>query len=251
MTIAPTRRRQLAAAVVALGALGAISPAAAGAQQQQQSSSTPLAAPALVTSNVASSSVAPPAAAAVAGSSAADGAAPAGALRPGDVVRVRIWREPDLSGDFPVDERGVAVFPRLGPVDVTRLSPDSLQRQLVTGYQVYLRNPSIEVVPLRRVMVGGAVYHPGVFTVDPSTTVADAIALAGGVTPQGRPNRVRVMRGADLVTTQLGVRTRIGDSAVRSGDQIFVPERSWLVRNGSLVLGSVTTLLAVVSFMRR
>jgi polysaccharide export outer membrane protein len=228
-------RRRLA--VVALGAF-ATAPLAVGAQQSPPPPSSSTAQLATAATQIAPTSddVA---------------AAPATALRPGDVVRVRIWREPDLSGEYPVDERGVAVFPRLGPVDVSHVTPDSLQRQLVTAYQVYLRNPSIEVVPLRRVMVGGAVVKPGVFTVDPATTVADVIALAGGVTPQGRPDRVRVMRGTERVTTQLGVRTRIGDSAVRSGDQIFVPERSWLVRNGSLVLGSVTTLLAVVSFMSR
>ena len=224
-------RRRLA--VVALGAF-AVAPLAVGAQQSSPPSTAQLA---------AATQIAP--------TSDDVASAPATALRPGDVVRVRIWREPDLSGEYPVDERGMAVFPRLGPVDVSHVTPDSLQRQLVTAYQVYLRNPSIEVVPLRRVMVGGAVVKPGVFTVDPATTVADVIALAGGVTPQGRPDRVRVMRGDERVTTRLGVRTRIGDSAVRSGDQIFVPERSWLVRNGSLVLGSVTTLLAVVSFMRR
>lgn len=238
MPIAPNRRRlALAAAAFVLGALPLASSPASAQQQSPPSLATPV-----VAANVA---VAPP-------NESVGGAAPGGtALRPGDVVRVRIWREPDLSGDYPVDERGMAVFPRLGPVDVTRLTTDSLQRQLVSGYQVYLRNPSIEVVPLRRVMVGGAVVKPGVFTVDPTTTVADVIALAGGVTPQGRPDRVRVMRGSERVTTQLGVRTRLGDSPVRSGDQIFVPERSWIVRNGSLVLGSVTTLLAVVSFMSR
>ena len=32
-------------------------------------------------------------------------------LRPGDVIRLDIWREPDLSGEFLVDEAGVVVFP--------------------------------------------------------------------------------------------------------------------------------------------
>lgn len=244
MTIALRRRL----VVVALGALAVAPLGAAGAQQQQSSASSASLTPSLAPATVAT--VASPATVTT-GDAAAAAAAPATALHPGDVVRVRIWREPDLSGEYPVDERGMAVFPRLGPVDVSHVTPDSLQRQLVAAYQEYLRNPSIEVVPLRRVMVGGQVMRPGVFTVDPTTTVADVIALAGGATPQGRPDRVRVMRGTERVTTQLGVRTRIGDSPVRSGDQIFVPERSWVVRNGSLLLGSVTTLLAVVSFMRR
>ena len=180
-------RRRLA--VVALGAFAAAAPLAVGAQQSSSSSST--AQLAAVTAPVAPET-----------RDGADATVPATALRPGDVVRVRIWREPDLSGEYPVDERGMAVFPRLGPVDVSHVTPDSLQRQLVTAYQVYLRNPSIEVVPLRRVMVGGAVVKPGVFTVDPATTVADVIALAGGVTPQGRPDRVRVMRGTEILRTE-------------------------------------------------
>src|SRR6476469_7553495 len=37
-------------------------------------------------------------------------------LQPGDLVRRKSWREPDLSGDYRVDENGVAVFPKIGPL---------------------------------------------------------------------------------------------------------------------------------------
>src|SRR3954453_9237629 len=70
-------------------------------------------------------------------------------LRPGDLVRLRIWREPDLSGEFPVDEGGNLVLPKIGPVPVGATSPDSLKQRILTSYRSYLRNPSIEVVPLR------------------------------------------------------------------------------------------------------
>src|SRR6266704_165227 len=40
-------------------------------------------------------------------------------IRPGDVVRLRIWREPDLSGEFTVDETGTVVLPKLGAVTIT------------------------------------------------------------------------------------------------------------------------------------
>lgn len=63
-------------------------------------------------------------------------------LRPGDVLHLRIWREPDL----PVDESGHVVLPRLGPVSVMAMSRDSLRRSLLTAYQTYLKNPSIEVI---------------------------------------------------------------------------------------------------------
>src|SRR5271163_4739261 len=59
---------------------------------------------------------------------ATDTSASAGSavLLPGDVVRLRIWREPDLSGDFPVDEHGTAVFPKIGPTPVAQVTTDSL-----------------------------------------------------------------------------------------------------------------------------
>src|SRR5215216_201072 len=62
-------------------------------------------------------------------------------LRPGDVVRLRIWREPDLSGDFSVDESGQVVLPRLGSLSVMGISRDSLRRALVSAYATYLKNP--------------------------------------------------------------------------------------------------------------
>jgi protein involved in polysaccharide export with SLBB domain len=86
-----------------------------------------------------------------------------GALRPGDVVRLRIWREPDLSGDFRVDEQGTVVFPKIGQKQVLGLQPDTLRSQLVRSYSVYLRNPAIEVTLLRRITILGGVRNPGLY----------------------------------------------------------------------------------------
>jgi protein involved in polysaccharide export with SLBB domain len=52
-------------------------------------------------------------------------------LLPGDVVRLTIWREPGMSGDFQVDEAGVVVFPRLGERSVLDHTPESLQALLI------------------------------------------------------------------------------------------------------------------------
>jgi polysaccharide export outer membrane protein len=167
-------------------------------------------------------------------------------LRPGDVIRLRIWREPDLSGDFPIDETGVVVFPKIGPQQVTADGPESLKSKLVSAYRVYLRNPSIDVTLLRRVTILGAVRTPGLFPLDPTTTVADALALAGGAMPQGNPDKIAVIRDGQQVTTKLSQQTRIADSPIRSGDQIYVPERSWMSRNTGLV---ATGLSAGVSLI--
>src|SRR4029077_5334979 len=103
----------------------------------------------------------------------------AGVLRPGDLIRLRIWREPDLSGEFQVDENGIATFPKIGPFNVLDESPESLKAKLLSGYAVYLRNPSVEVTMLRRINVFGAVQKPGLYPVDPTMTIADAVAAAG------------------------------------------------------------------------
>jgi polysaccharide export outer membrane protein len=81
--------------------------------------------------------------------------------QPGDVVRLKIWREPDMSGDYTVDASGIATFPRLGALQVSRMGADSLQRLLVAEYARFLRNPSVEVILMRRVRVVGAVRTPG------------------------------------------------------------------------------------------
>jgi protein involved in polysaccharide export with SLBB domain len=168
------------------------------------------------------------------------------ALRPGDAIRLRIWREPDLSGDFPVNESGVVVLPKLGPRRVVAEHPDSLKVWVVRSYANFLKNPSIEVFLVRRIQVLGAVKNPGLYPVEPTMTVADAIALAGGTTPQGRSDKVELRRQGETVPGKLAGRLLIGESPIRSGDQIYVPERSWVSRNPGIVvgvLGLVTTLV--------
>ncbi len=159
---------------------------------------------------------------------------------PGDVVRLRIWREPDMSGDYPVDAQGIATFPRLGTVRVTNFGADSLQRLLVTEYAKYLKNPSVEVVLLRRVRVVGAVRSPGVYTVDQTMRVRDVLALAGGPSAEGRTDRARLDRNGTSKEIDLSSTPRADEGALRSGDQVFVPQRGWFARNTPLVAAVVS-----------
>ena len=166
-------------------------------------------------------------------------------LRPGDRVRLKVWREPDLSGDFTVDEDGIVVFPKIGRVDVEQMSTDSLKTLLLTRYAESLRSPSVEVTVLRRVNVLGSVRNPGLYYVDPTTTVADALALAGGVNPDGRQNAFELLRGGKRIEGDLSPDSRLADSPLQPGDQLRVPERSWLSRNVGFV-GAALTSVAIV-----
>lgn len=168
------------------------------------------------------------------------------AIQPGDVVRLRIWREPDLSGDFYVDQDGRVVLPKLGPRDVAGQTHETLRSDLVEEYGKYLRNPSIEVIVLRRLRVLGAVREPGLYEVDPTMTVADAVGLAGGVTPVGKLDDVQLIREGERIRTDLSRLTRLEDSLIQSGDELFVPEKSWFARNPAIVASTATTLLTLV-----
>ena len=161
-------------------------------------------------------------------------------VRVGDLIRLRIWREEDLSGEFQVNAQGLAVFPRLGEYRVAGETSQSLANRLIEDYRRYLRNPSIEVTVLRRVNVLGAVAKPGVYQLDPTVTIADALALAGGVTPIGSQDDIRIIRDGQEITASISDRVAIGDSPIQSGDQIFVPERSMFKRNTALY----TTLIS-------
>ncbi|MFW6202477.1 MAG: polysaccharide biosynthesis/export family protein, partial [Gemmatimonadota bacterium] len=84
-------------------------------------------------------------------------------LRPGDVIQLEIWREPDLSGRFAVDERGEAILPKIGVTAATDVPTTELERRIRDGFAEYLRNPSITITFLRRITVSGAVRAPGIY----------------------------------------------------------------------------------------
>jgi len=170
-------------------------------------------------------------------------------LYPGDIVRLRIYREPDLSGDYEVNAEGMAVFPKIGSVHVNQITTDSLQRLLVTTYAQYLRDPAIEVTPLRRVTVLGAVKNPGVYPVDPTMSIADAVALAGGPSADGNQKKVQLIRGGKKENVTITAHQQIAQTPIRSGDELYVPERSWIARNGYIVgaaIGAATIITTTI-----
>lgn len=174
------------------------------------------------------------------------------AAQPGDVVRLRIWREPDMSGDFTVDDAGTVTFPRLGRMQVASMAADSMKNLLITEYARYLRNPSVEVTLLRRVRVTGAVRTPGLYTADQTMRVRDVLALAGGATTDGHMDQVRLDRNGQSIRLDLRGSPRDNDMALRSGDQLYVPQRNWFARNTPMVaaLLSVTGGLVVALAVR-
>jgi polysaccharide export outer membrane protein len=177
---------------------------------------------------------------------ATDLAAPRTAqILPGDRISVRIWREPDWSGDFNVDDLGVVVLPRIGPVQVDRRSVGEVREMLTDRYKEYLRTPAIEVTVLRRIGVHGEVKAPTLYWVDLTMTLRDAIALAGGLTPAGDENKILVERR--------GQRIRFGEAetaatlaaGLESGDQIVVERRNWFDLNTPFVISTIVSVSSI------
>lgn len=167
-------------------------------------------------------------------------------LRPGDLIRLRVWREPDLSGEFPVNEVGVAVLPKVGPLDVASAPAEAVKELIAQKIGAFLNHSSVDVAFLRRVQVVGAVQKPGLYHVDPTMTIGDALALAGGVLPSGRPDKVEIIREGQRLPGSVSGRIMISHSPIRSGDQLYVPERSWFTRNTGTILAGLSTVTALL-----
>ncbi|MFC1531494.1 polysaccharide biosynthesis/export family protein, partial [Gemmatimonadota bacterium] len=144
------------------------------------------------------------------------------------------------------DDRGVVTLPLLGEREVSGLDPSELREALLSDYKEYLQNPSIEVTILRRINILGEVRSPGLYPVDATISLADALALAGGVTPMADPNKIQLVRDNEVIAEGVDQAAVIGASDIRSGDQIVVGQKGWLARNSAVVLGSLVAATAII-----
>jgi polysaccharide export outer membrane protein len=147
-----------------------------------------------------------------------------GVLSLGDVVRITVWQRPDLSGEFAVVGDGSLAHPlyREGPkvAGVALSVVDTRVRSFLT---TFLARPQFIVEPLLRVNVTGEVREPKLYTLAPETSIAQAVAQAGGVTERGRRDRVRLVRqGRESIVDLTRGGTGLAQSPIRSGDEIAV-----------------------------
>jgi protein involved in polysaccharide export with SLBB domain len=177
-------------------------------------------------------------------------------LRPGDIVRLRIWREPDLSGDFPVDEMGRVNLPLVGTYPVANETRESLHQKLVSAYRTSVQNLSMDVIFLRRIPVVGAVRTPGLYPIEPTMTVADALALAGGSTLDADQTSITLMRGGRVQEKDINPARSVSELLTLPGDQLYVPPSSgFFTRNpwvaGTIIQAIVTIGVAIVTISHR
>ena len=170
-------------------------------------------------------------------------------LKPGDIIRVRAVGDPEIPGEFTIDENGIATLPKMGSRDAIHTPAEQLKKQLLADYAVFLRYPP-EIVFLRRIMVWGAVLKPGLYPVDPTMTLSNVLVLAGGAAPDGKPDKIKLIRNNRVVTADLAPDASVAQAQLRSGDQIFVPQRAWLARNTGIAFGLFSVVVTLYSLVR-
>jgi polysaccharide export outer membrane protein len=182
-------------------------------------------------------------------------------LTPGDSVRIEVWRKPEFSGDFVVAPDGSITHPLFRSVRVAGMPFAKAEANLRTFLGQYEENPQFVMEPLIRVAVSGEVIRPLVFAGRPETSISEAVARAGGTTPNAARNRVRVLRlepngqQQQLVLDLADPGSTQGTLPVRSGDQIIVDRSRSFVR-GILVpaigiIGSIASLGLLIDRVNR
>jgi polysaccharide export outer membrane protein len=162
--------------------------------------------------------------------------APLGELGPGDKIKLRVYDEENLSGDFTVSEKGSINYPLVGRVQVEGLTCAELEsrigRKLKNGY---LKKPSVSCTVVeyisKRIYVLGEVQAPGSFPYKANLTVVEAMSLAGGMTESARANASTLTRTVDgekiKVTVPLGdiIRGRRENLQLKPGDILYIPQK--------------------------
>jgi polysaccharide biosynthesis/export protein len=119
-------------------------------------------------------------------------------IGPQDVLRIDVWKEPDISRVIPVRPDGKISVPLLNDVQASGLTAMELAASLRESLSKYLTSPQVTVtvneINSRRVYITGEVIHPGTFPLLPNMTVLQALSGAGGFTQFAKLKNIYVLR---------------------------------------------------------
>lgn len=151
-----------------------------------------------------------------------------------DTLQVTVWKEPTLSGTFPVRPDGMISLVLVGDLPAAGRTPMHLGDEITQKLKKYVQEPSVSVVVLavnsQRIYLMGEVGHVGPITLAAGMTPLQAIAAAGGLSPFANSKKIYILR------SEAGKQQRIpfnykqalkGDNAqgvkLQPGDTIVVP----------------------------
>ena len=121
-------------------------------------------------------------------------------LGPGDALRVIVYGEEPLTGEFRVNDQGAIALPLAGAIRAAGKTPRELEETIASSLRgrAVLRKPSVsvEVASYRPIYVLGEVNKPGQYPYQPGMTVVTAAAVAGGFTYRAVEDYASVIRNA-------------------------------------------------------
>ena len=172
-----------------------------------------------------------------------------GDLHPGDGVVLDVRGEPLLSDTFVVDGASQVVLPDVGAIPLRGVLFSELESHMRSQLGQYVREPVVRAQPMVRVLVGGAVAHPGFYLVPADALISQTLMAAGGVTPDAEMKKLKAMRAGYSVLEgpemqkALAQGLTLDGANLRTGDELFVPSN----RNGSSRYERVSTMATLLT----
>jgi polysaccharide biosynthesis/export protein len=115
-----------------------------------------------------------------------------------DVLAINVWKEPDVSRSIPVRTDGKISLPLAGEIQAAGLTPLRLEREIASKLQNYISAPEVTVmvqqINSEKFNILGQVARPGSYSLTNSSTVLDAIAIAGGFRDFAKQKAIYVLR---------------------------------------------------------
>jgi polysaccharide export outer membrane protein len=146
-----------------------------------------------------------------------------------DRVRLIVFGEQALSGEFSIDASGRIALPLIGEAQAQGLTPRQLEGAIEAALrQGYLNDPrvSIEVLTYRPFYILGEVREPGELAYSTGLTALNAVARAGGFTPLADQRRVYIKRAGSETEVELA----LGPSAlVLPGDTVRISKGAFYI----------------------
>ncbi len=118
-------------------------------------------------------------------------------LGPGDRLRVKVYSDPDMSGEYEINSGGSVSLPLVGDVKASGLTTRQLEQTLAARMKGKVANEphvSVEIASYAPFYIYGEVKKAGEYPYRPGLTVADAVATAGGLTYRANERKISVRR---------------------------------------------------------
>jgi polysaccharide export outer membrane protein len=155
---------------------------------------------------------------------------------PSDVLRITVWKDPNLSTEGAVGPGGTITMPLVGELPAAGRTIKQIQEEAARRLAAFVKDAVVTVAVVEvnsyRFTVAGNVEHRGLFSPRYYVTVSEAIALAGGPNRYASPANVVVIRPAESGATQriaidyeqiLSGKSPAQDIVVVAGDTVLVP----------------------------